>query len=409
MGAEKFRQHLRLLMQGSGVNTPGLAQVTGYSRGYLWEIIKGRKRPSGVLVEDLDTALAAHGSLVASWQEEEYAVVQRRQLLGVASAAVVPGLRASVLPLVAGLDAVLVRPGTAGVAPLALAQLRPLIAEARDDFSAVRMTRLAARLPALIKAAQASREACAHAERAAFDTLMAEIYIIGNELAIKFHENALAAVMADRAVQAAYASGDPRVLARAQWRAAIVLRRARHKEPAQQLITDAAETLRASTELETSWDAGFYARMLCCSAYTAATADRRDAAYGFLAHAHEVLSEHGQRTFTRDGVHLYGISVARAVGDYGQAIEFSRKVRVSVLDSKEREVRFLEDTGIAWWGRGNAEETFKTLLAAEAVAPEETRYRPWARKLTLNLYGCRAGTSGLSGLAEFAQRNGITS
>jgi transcriptional regulator with XRE-family HTH domain len=402
VGAQSFRDQLDRLLDERGWNLPRLAERSGYSRGYLWEVRAGRKPPSGTLLHDLDTAFETQGTLAASWQEEDGGNVQRRQVL--AGFAALPALGKR--PLMGGLGTVLLHPGSAGQ-PLTWARLHEMRNAARNDFAAVRYSELAARLPRLISAAVASRDQSAHDQRAPFHALLADAYILGNELAIKMHDTGFAGIMADRAVQEAHASGDPLEVARAAWRASIVLRRSRHRGEASAVIIDGAEQLYRSTALSDPRHAAQYARMLCCHAYTAAMDDSRDTAYTLLSQAREVIKEHGQRYFTFDDARLYGISVARAVGDYGQAIAFSQEVTAGALASDERRARRLEDTAIAWWGRGRAAETFQALLAAERISVQEVRERPWARRLTLNLLSCGPGVTGLSGLREFAVRSGV--
>lgn len=80
MGAESFRQQLQRLLDHHGWKLPRLAKVAGYNRGYLWEVATGLKRPSSVLVADLDKALAGGGTLVTAWEGGD-GEVDRRELL----------------------------------------------------------------------------------------------------------------------------------------------------------------------------------------------------------------------------------------------------------------------------------------------------------------------------------------
>ena len=102
---------------------------------------------------------------------------------------------------------------------------------------------------------------------------------------------------------------------------------------------------------------------------------------------------------------MYGIGVARALGDFGRAVEYSQQVNLDLLGTAERHARFWEDTALAWWGRGRPDATFAAMLRAERAAPQEVRYRPWAQQLTTKLLESST-TVGLSGLREFAVRTG---
>lgn len=334
--------------------------------------------------------------------------MQRRHILRglAASAAALPALRVSAVPLLSQLDVAVFSPHTGGQ-PLALPQLTRTLAQVRAHFAGCRFQQLAACLPELITLAKASRDAAGHDARGPFDAALADVYVLGNELAIKLHENGAAWVMADRALAAARASGDPRVLARAQWRAAISLRRSKRPDPATAVVTRAAQDLRQATGLATGEDAGWYARMLCCAAYTEALAERADNAYTLLGHARDAVSEFPHSRFGFDDVDGYGISVARAVGDFGRAAQFAAQVHVGRFDTVERRARFHEDLAITRWGQGRPDQTFQALQAAEAIAPQEVRFRPWAHRLTANLLSCRRGTPGLDGLRGFAARIGV--
>lgn len=324
-----------------------------------------------------------------------------------ASAVVLPALALARSPMVSDLDNGLFIPQT-GAEPVTLDRMRQLVAMVRAHFAACEFRQLAAAMPRLIAIAHASRDAAVYDTRARFDALLSTVYVTGNELAIKLHENPVAWVMADRAVAAAVASGDPMTIAKARWRAAISLRRSKHPHTASSLITTAAQDLHRSTSLESGQAAGFFARMLCCAAYTAALAERRADAYDLLAHAREVVIEHRASSFGFADIDLYGISVARSVGDFGQAVQYSQQVPVGALATVERRTRFYEDSAIAWWGKGRPDKTYQAMLAAEAIAPQEVRYRPWAHRLTTNLLGCGQRT-GLPGLREFAGRIGVGS
>lgn len=334
--------------------------------------------------------------------------MRRRQVLTglAASAAALPGLRDKASPLLSQLDAAVFRlPGP--VQPMALPRLARTIALTRKLFDACQWRSLAAHLPDLLALAKASRDDAPHDQRCAYDAALAQVYVLGNELAIKLHETPAAWVLAERGLAAADASGDPRITARAQWRVAVSLRRAGHRDRATQVATRAAHDLHDATGLHTGEDAGFYARLLCCAAYTEAMADRRENAYDLLGRARDTASAHPYSTFGFDQIDGYGISVARAVGDFDAAVQFSRQVRLSLLDTVERRTRFYEDTAIAWWARGNPEQTFRALLAAERIAPQEVRFRPWAHRLAVNLLSCPRNTIGLAGLREFAARIGV--
>ncbi len=414
---------LRLARRAAGLNQRETGKILGCSHVSVSRYENGQQRLTDVtLLRLVSNRMGIPAPLLGlsgrpdplsgivdtNRDQKEADPMQRRHVLTglAASAVVLPPLRAAASAMIVGLDKVLFSPSTTGVQPLPIARLAALGETARADFTACRFRELATKLPQLINIAVVSRDDAAYDERGRFESALSDLYALGNELAIKLHEHEAAWVLADRATQTAVASGDPWTLARAQWVTTMALRRSKHKDMAEKVITEGAQRFRDATGLQTPRDAGFYTRMLCCAAYTAAIAGKRTNAYDLLAQARDVTREHPRATFGIDNINIYGISVARAVGDFGQAVDFSQSIRLGQLHTIERQTRYWEDTAIAWWGRGRPVETYRALLAAERIAPQEVRFRPWAHRLTVNLLSCRP-ESGLAGIRDFAVRVGV--
>ncbi|WP_328990317.1 helix-turn-helix domain-containing protein [Kribbella sp. NBC_01245] len=336
--------------------------------------------------------------------------VLRRDLLtgmvAVTGAALLPVSALAQQRIVADLDDLLFGSAGPSTGPVGLDRLSGMLASAKHDFAVCRYRELAVKLPGLIRTATATCDAQPHDDRSAARTLLSDGYALATEVLTKLHENGAAWATADRAVQAAAAAGDPRALARAQRLAAIVLRRSAHRDKAQDVVLDAARRFTESTALAQPGDAGFYASMLCTASYTAALTDKRQAAYDLLQESRRAVTEHGGSTFGNNDINLYGIGVARALGDFGQAVTYSHQVRRDLLGPPERHARYWEDTALAWWGRGRADGAFQAMLHAEHAAPQEVRYRPWAQQLTNQLLAT-GQTVGLSGLRDFASRIGL--
>jgi transcriptional regulator with XRE-family HTH domain len=316
--------------------------------------------------------------------------------------------------VVGGLDELLFGAPRADVVAVGTGRLRSMVAAAARDFGGCRYRELAGRLPGVIRVAEATRDDQPVGGRCAVEAVVSEGYALAADVLTKFHEDGAAWAMADRAVRAAAAAGDPRALARAQRLAAIVMRRSAHRGRAGEVVVQAARRFASATAFSGSGDASFYASMLCTASYTAALADRRSAAYGLLDEARQVLAEHGEGGsggsggdgFGTDDVRLYGVGVCRVLGDYGRAVEGARGVRIDLLGSPERRARYWEDVALAWWGRGRPRAAFEAVLNAERAAPQEVRYRPWAQHLASRLMSA-PGAGHVSGLKEFATRAGV--
>ncbi|MFV2102967.1 hypothetical protein [Micromonospora sp. LOL_024] len=264
--------------------------------------------------------------------------------------------------------------------------LRTMLAHAWSDFRACRYARLSARLPQLVSAATASHSMATAGQRPSAAATLARTYHLTTQVLVKLHEDGMAWSTMDRARHATREADDPLLYAETARMTAIVLRRTRHGQRAQQALIGAAQVLDESTRLRSAQQAAAYGRLLATAAYTAALADRRDTARELLHEADEA----GRRSGTRNGfadvdVMLYRIGVARALNDFGSAVQYARELRPVQLGTVERRARYWEDYALALHGRGAYAESFRALLAAERIAPQEVRYRPWAQHLTVAL------------------------
>jgi hypothetical protein len=292
-------------------------------------------------------------------------------------------------------------------APLPSHQLSAQIAAASADFRACRYAQLARRLPRLLAQAEATR-ADAPTDRAARTaTLLAQAYGVATQLLTKLHYDGMACTTADRAVQAAKLGGDPVAGAESARLAATVLRRTRHRDGAQRLVLNAAQQLETDTGLTRPVQIAKYGELLAVAAYTAALCDDRDTAWTLLAEADDATGRAGDTSGPLSPLDLavYKISVARVLGDYGIAADYSRQVEPARITAPERRARYWQDTALALHGRGRADQAFRALLAAERDTPQEVRYRPWALHLTQELLSMDARNA-LPGVRDFAGRIG---
>jgi hypothetical protein len=303
---------------------------------------------------------------------------QRREVLalglGAVSGVLLPVPAVGRDDVVGGLDELLFGAPRADVVAVSTGRLRSMMASAARDFRGCWYRELAARLPGVIRVAEATRDDQPAGGRCAVETVVSDGYALATDVLTKFHEDGAA------------------------WA----------------VVVQAARRFASATALSGSGDASFYAWMLCTASYTAALADQRSAAYGLLDEACQVLAEHGAGGsggsggdgFGTDDVRLYGVGVSRVLGDYGRAVEAARGVRIDLLGSPERRARYWEDVALAWWGRGRPRATFEAMLNAERAAPQEVRYRPWAQHLASRLMSA-PGAGHVSGLREFAMRAGV--
>ncbi|KOV84642.1 hypothetical protein ADL03_15220 [Nocardia sp. NRRL S-836] len=301
----------------------------------------------------------------------------------------------------------------ASTEPMTIGGLRHLVDGAQSDYMACRYQELAGALPNLIRTAQITRDAVGDDERHEADGLLATTYRHSTWLALRLGEDGLACGLSEQAMAAARASGDLLVEAEVAQMGAVVLRRFEQSEQAQQLVVDTANKIDAQSQLGDAAHAAAYTMLLETGAYTAAIAGRRSAALDLHTEAVRAarFRKPGQpglpltpSAIDASYLGLYAISVHRKLGDYGTAIDAARTIPPNSIGVIERRVRYWEDVALTFGAWGKREDAFRALLAAERLAPQEVRLRPWAHRLTRQL---RSSGPALPGLKEFAQRSRI--
>ncbi|MFB8005217.1 helix-turn-helix domain-containing protein [Nocardia sp. NPDC056000] len=344
---------------------------------------------------------------VISTPEEETDMRRRTLLTGLVGTAAALGA-ASPLTLrtdpLRQLEAVLLSPPS-GSRPVGVDQLARELAAARTAFDFGHYSDLAARLPNLLPTAIATRDETtrARADVAAANILLTQTYLLASRLMIKFGRDQLAWTTADRAVHTAQSSDDICTVADAQRAWAIVLRRTGHTSVAQHLVVDTAATLQRELGSGPAYLVT-YASLLSTAAYTAASDGDRDTAFSLLAEAADATSRLDDNNPA--AVALYRVSSARVLGDVGVAIETARRINPAAIVSAERRARYWADVARAFHQWGKPEQSYRALLAAERIAPDEVRYRKPIQKITLSLLR-QPGATTLPGLHAFAQRTGV--
>jgi hypothetical protein len=356
--------------------------------------------PGGTLLATVVTGLPLDGD-----------DVRRRDMI--ASTAALAGAaalgRAPEAAAAPGLEDVLY--GRAHAAPVPAVTLRAAIKAARGDFRDARYDRVPAAIPKIIATAQATSQDAGAGQRAEASGLLADAYLLAADFAVKINDDPLSWTTADRALQAAQASGDPLLLADARRAVAVAMRRARHPARAVDLL------LHACRDIAPDANAGpdqlaTYGNLLTVAAYTAATAGNRHAATEYITEAATAAQRLGttissrQPAFGPAGLALYQVSIAQVLGDNGTAIDHARSIRPDDIPTPERKGRYWVDVARAWhqWGKPGA--CYQALLAAERVAPAEVRYRPPVHRITEDLLS-RNSRNSLPGLRAFAHRVGL--
>jgi transcriptional regulator with XRE-family HTH domain len=346
--------------------------------------------------------------------DEETDPMRRRTLLagltGLAGASVLgtaPPSSAKADP-VSALESALLDPPVTNATPVTIAELRAGVSEARSVFQLGRYTEAAAQLPDLVSTGLATR--AENDDTSASNALLADTYTLASELMVKLDRKQLAWTTADRAMQAAHDSDDLLAQASAHRAWAIVLRRTGHADTAQRLIFSTIGTLQPELHRGPA-HLSVYGTLLSTSAYTAAVDGDRDTARSLTAEAVEAAARLGSdanhrfTAFGPTGVGLYRISVARALGDYGTAIEVAKQINPAAIPLAERRARYWSDVAHAFHEWNKPEHSYRALLAAEQASPDEVRYRKPIQSITTSLLQ-HPMAHRMPGLQAFARRTG---
>jgi transcriptional regulator with XRE-family HTH domain len=341
--------------------------------------------------------------------DEEIDPMRRRTLLaglGGLAGSTLLGAAAGADPIRA-LEATLLKSPATGP-PTPTAQLDRDVAAIRAVFQRGRYAEVAAGLPALLPAAMADHSSKPSERTAA---RLAELYTLSTELLVKVGHDHLAWSTADRALQTAYACDDVLTQAAARRVWGFVLRRAGRAETANQLVMDTAAALQPSLG-QGPEHLSVYGSLLSTAAYTAAVAGDRDTARTLIAEAAAAArrigdaANHRNTAFGSTGVGLYRVSIARALGDPGTAIDIASKINPGAISTVERRGQYWTDVARSYHQWGKPEQCYRALLAAEQAAPDEVRHRNHIQLITGALLH-QNNAAGLPGLRAFARRVGV--
>ncbi|WP_327309645.1 helix-turn-helix domain-containing protein (plasmid) [Streptomyces sp. NBC_01298] len=291
-----------------------------------------------------------------------------------------------------------------GAEPAPLRVLASGTAGAREAFTAARYNDLANALPALLSAAEATRDASVGRARQQASAVLARGYVLAAELAAKEHSDT-AWVAADRALAAARASGMPIPIGEATRVLAITMRRSGRASSAVRLLTHEADQLDPA-EARTG---AVRTSLLLTAAYSAAAGGDRTTALALLDEADETVERHPQAPdglftvdATRTQVAVYRIGVHTTLGTPDDGVPIVQNLNIRLMPNAERRARAWTDTARMWHALGNGQQAFAALRRVEQEAAQEVS-RPALRALTSNLL---YGPSRVEGLREFAVRTG---
>jgi hypothetical protein len=203
--------------------------------------------------------------------------------------------------------------------------------------------------------------------------LAADAYQVTGSVLLKLGDAGLAALAADRSMDAAGRSGDPAVLAASARIVTHLLMSGGHAQRAAELAVRAAEHLDAAGGTPTDGAISVYGALLLRGAVAAA---------------------------------LHRMNVALVLGYAGTAIAIARQIDLSRIELAERRATLFLDSAEAFPAGGKHDEAYGALRTAEHIAPEEIRTRRAAHVL-LGELAARTPRTVRSKVFEFAEQVGV--
>jgi transcriptional regulator with XRE-family HTH domain len=289
-------------------------------------------------------------------------------------------------------------------APVDAGRLRHALTARACDFTSCRYVRLAEQLPPLLATAEATAEA--NRQEPGSQRLLAETYNLTTRALIKLEASGLEWLSADRALRAAWGADDPLVLAEAQRLIASVARRAGDHDRAQALTLAAAQHLQSGPRPDAERLA-MVGVLYCSAGYAAARAGDRERTRELLDEAAQVAQlladdREKHRALTANVV-SHRVSAAFILGDAGAALAHAQSLPLAAIPTVERRARMLVDQAMAWAQWGKPSLSYRTVLAAERMAPGEVRTRNTARRLVAELLNAKNQAT-MPGLPQLAAR-----
>jgi tetratricopeptide (TPR) repeat protein len=439
LGQRDFTALFCLLSKYAGASQTQIAIAVGLTQGQVSTAMAGKRRLTSINVVERaldgldapDAARAAAGLAPRrhagrdTWESatREKATddsVYRRNLLqlgGLAAVGVATAMRpgaanplADVARALTSYSALMDNEPSAGPAPT-VAALDKAVASAKRNYQACRYAAVLNELPPLLRAVQIARATVTGDELQRVHGLAADAYQVTGSVMLKLGDSGLAALAADRSMDAADHSEDPVVLAASARIVTHSLMSGGHTGRAAEVATRAAEHLDHVLRTPSPEAISVYGALLLRGSIAAAKDENRTDAVQLLDEAEDAAQRLGQDAnahwtgFGPTNVALHRVNVALELGDAGTAIDLARQVDVRRIELAERKAALFIDMAQAFLQWKRHEKAYHALRMAEQVAPEEVRTRRAVHALVEDL-AHQAPRSARSRICEFAQQIG---
>jgi DNA-binding XRE family transcriptional regulator len=372
----RIGERLRFYRQGRGKTQAVVAGLAGVTEDYLSQIERGLKTPTIVLLHRFSKILGVRVSELLGESSVEH------------SEAAVPAGNAVQRALMAydgGQD----RDG-----PVDLAELRGRVESAWSVWQGRprRFSEASSLLPALITDVQAAQRALAAGpgeERREADRIAADLYFLLRTFTKRIGRTDLSLLVADRAVTAAQAAGDPVRVAGAKWNLGHILLAQGEPDAAEEVSIHAADTL-GHVEPGPGTVAMTGALWLVAAVAAVRNGDPWTARDRLRDHAWPAARAAGEgnvmwTVFGPVNVALHAMSLEMETGEAAEALRLADDIDVSAVPSLERRTTFALEVARCYEQRRDDPGVLLHLLNAEASGPEDLRYNPLARELIQGL------------------------
>ncbi|MGN9912255.1 hypothetical protein ACTMTJ_32425 [Phytohabitans sp. LJ34] len=291
-------------------------------------------------------------------------------------------------------------------------ELSMAAANAKRDYQACRYAAVLDVLPRLLKSVQLTCSTASGDASTKAWALAAFAYQVTAGVMLKVGDLGLAALAADRGMEAAIRSQEPIVLAASTRAVTHWLMSGGHAAHAKELAAQGAARLDADVPKPGPNALSVYGALLLRGAVAAAIAEDRSGAWQLLDEAEQASRRLGHddnaqwTAFGPTNVVQHRVHIAMTLGDAGTAIDLARRVDLSRIPLAERKAGLLIDTARAFAQWGKHEHAHQALRTAEQIAPEEIRTSETVRRLVRDL-ALTAPHTVQRAVGEFAERTGV--
>ncbi len=315
--------------------------------------------------------------------------LQRRDVLRLGTAATISllgGQAISASPL-AGIARALTTYSAAADSAPSVVNLRGAVAKVKSAYQACRYHATIDALPGALDVVRATCSSADGDDLLLAYALGADVYQVAASIFLKFDDTGLAAIAADRSMDAATRSQNPVAVAASARAITHALMTGGHPARAAEVSTQAATALDHE-ELQPDDDSlSVYGALVLRGAIAAARAENRAAAFGLLDEADNAARRLGHddnahwTAFGPTNVLLHRVNVALVLGDAGTALDYASRVELDRIPIAERKASLFVDAAQALTQWGKYERAFDAIRTADSIAPEEVRSRGAVRTI----------------------------